>query len=76
MNSSFSIQENVPLAPRTTLGIGGPARYFAELHDESALPAAFAFAAERGLPVFILGGGSNLLVADDGFAGIWRGSSA
>jgi UDP-N-acetylmuramate dehydrogenase len=62
------IRENVPLAPYTTLRIGGPARYLASVHDEDELFEAIAFAAD--LPVFVLGGGSNVLFADDGFPGL------
>jgi UDP-N-acetylmuramate dehydrogenase len=64
------IQENVPLGPLTTLRIGGPARFFAEAREEDELLAAFSFAAQRNLPLFILGGGSNALVADEGFPGL------
>jgi UDP-N-acetylmuramate dehydrogenase len=64
------IQENVPLSPLTTLRIGGPARFFAEARDEEELLAAFSFAEQRSLPIFILGGGSNALVADEGFPGL------
>src|SRR5690349_13967696 len=64
------IQENVPLAPLTTLGIGGPARFFAEVRGEGDLVGALAFAEGRQLPIFILGGGSNVLVADEGFPGL------
>ena len=64
------IQENVPLAPLTTLRIGGPARFFAEAREEDELLAAFSFAERHGLPLFILGGGSNALVADEGFPGL------
>jgi UDP-N-acetylmuramate dehydrogenase len=64
------IRENVPLASYTTLGIGGPARYFAGAHNEDELFEALAFAAGLGLPVFILGGGSNVLFADEGFPGV------
>jgi len=64
------IQQNVPLAPLTTLRIGGPARFFAEAREEDELLAAFSFAEQRGLPLFILGGGSNALVADEGFPGL------
>ena len=63
-------QEQVPLAPYTTLGIGGPARWFAEAADESEIVEAVRWAREEGLPVFILGGGSNLLVSDAGFPGL------
>jgi len=64
------IKENVRLAPFTTLGIGGPARHFAEATSEGAVLEALAFADRRKLPVFILGGGSNILVADEGFPGL------
>jgi UDP-N-acetylmuramate dehydrogenase len=64
------IKENVPLAPYTTLRIGGPARYFAGAHKEDELFESLAFAADLGLPVFILGGGSNVLFADEGFPGL------
>jgi UDP-N-acetylmuramate dehydrogenase len=68
--SYSSIQQNIPLAPHTTLRIGGPARYFAQIHTETELLAAVGFARERSLPIFVLGGGSNLLVSDSGFDGI------
>ena len=64
------IRENVPLAPLTTLGIGGPARFFVEALEERAVAGALAFAEERQAPVFVLGGGSNILVADEGFPGL------
>jgi len=62
--------EEVPLAPYTTFQIGGPARWFAEAGSEDDIAAGIAFAAERELPLFILGGGSNLLVSDAGFPGL------
>jgi UDP-N-acetylmuramate dehydrogenase len=64
------IQQNVPLAPLTTLRIGGPARFFAEARSEDEMLAAFSFAEQRRLPLFILGGGSNALIADEGFPGL------
>jgi UDP-N-acetylmuramate dehydrogenase len=70
MLEGMEIQENVPLAPLTTFGIGGAARYFAEAKTEDDVVAALAWARERALPVFVLGGGSNLLVKDEGFAGL------
>jgi UDP-N-acetylmuramate dehydrogenase len=63
-------QEQVPLAPYTTLGIGGPARWFAEAVSEAEIVEAVRWAREQCLPVFILGGGSNLLVSDAGFPGL------
>src|SRR2546422_2633383 len=63
-------REQVPLAPYTTLGLGGPARYFHECTTEAELREALAIARQRGLRVQIIGGGSNLVVADAGFAGV------
>jgi UDP-N-acetylmuramate dehydrogenase len=62
--------EQVPLAPYTTFQIGGPARWFAQAENEDDVASGVAFAADRGLPLFILGGGSNLLVSDEGFPGL------
>jgi UDP-N-acetylmuramate dehydrogenase len=64
------MQEQVPLAPFTTLRIGGPARFFCEVTSESELLEAVHFARESNLPLFVLGGGSNLLVSDQGFDGL------
>lgn len=63
------LQENVSLAPLTTFHIGGPARFFVEAHSASEVEEAVRWAQTRDLPLFVLGGGSNLLVADSG----WRG---
>jgi UDP-N-acetylmuramate dehydrogenase len=64
------IEENKQLAPFTTFGIGGPARWFCESTTEDEIVEAAAWAAERGVPLFVLGGGSNLLVSDVGFDGL------
>lgn len=66
----MTIEENVPLAPLTSIGIGGPARFFARAGGVDDLLSALFWAEERNLPVFILGGGSNLLIADEGFDGL------
>ena len=63
-------EENKPLAPFTTLGVGGPARWFAQASTEADIVAASAWARERNLPLFVLGGGSNLVVSDSGFNGL------
>jgi UDP-N-acetylmuramate dehydrogenase len=68
--SLMTIQENVPLAPLTTLQVGGAARYFAELKREDEVREAAQFAKTRNLPFFVLGGGSNLVVADSGWPGL------
>ncbi len=66
----FPLQQQVPLAPWTTFGVGGPARWFAAVADEQQLAAACAWATKEQLPLFLLGGGSNVLVADSGFSGL------
>lgn len=60
----------VGLAPHTTIGLGGPARYFARARQEEDILAALAFAEERRQAVYVLGGGSNLVVADRGVDGL------
>ena len=64
------IEENKPLAPFTTFGIGGPARWFVEATSEEEIAEAAAWAGDRGVALFVLGGGSNLLVSDRGFRGL------
>ena len=64
------MRENVPLSGRTTLRIGGPARFFVEVHDADALAALLDASRAEGLPVLALGKGSNLLVPDAGFPGV------
>ena len=66
----MKIQENVSLAGQTSFRVGGAARYFFDARDKDDLVRAVFFAKEKGLPFFILGGGSNLLVSDEGFDGV------
>lgn len=68
--ANLQIQENVPLAPLTTLKVGGPARFFLEARSENDVVEAFNLAGENNWPVFVLGGGSNILVSDRGFDGL------
>lgn len=63
-------QENIALAPYTTFKIGGPARYFVFARTIDELIEALTFAKEKSLPVFVLGGGSNVLISDEGFDGL------
>ncbi|MEO5730390.1 MAG: FAD-binding protein, partial [Byssovorax sp.] len=56
----------MPLAERTTFGVGGPARWLVEASSEAEVTSALAWAREQSIPVLVLGGGSNLLVADRG----------
>ena len=66
----MQIQENVPLAPLTTIGIGGPARFFFRATSVDEVREALLWARDRDQAVFVLGGGSNLLIADSGFDGV------
>lgn len=82
---TLDIRRDVPLAPFTSLELGGPARCFLEAPDEPTLVAAVRWARERRMPVFLLGGGSNVVVGDGGFDGLvvrlalsgtrWEGSA-
>jgi len=64
------IQENIMLAPLTTIGVGGPARFFVEGSTVEEVREAIGYAKSRNLPLFILGGGSNLIVSDAGWPGL------
>jgi UDP-N-acetylmuramate dehydrogenase len=64
------LQENIPLAPLTTFRLGGPARFFVEAKSAREVEEAVAFAQSKALPLFVLGGGSNLVVADSGWPGL------
>jgi len=69
-SSSLVMQEAVPLKPYTTFKIGGPARYFAQAASLEDFRSVSYFAAKMNLPLFVLGGGSNILVSDAGFSGV------
>jgi UDP-N-acetylmuramate dehydrogenase len=66
----LELSEHVPLGPRTTMGVGGAARFFVEACEERDVVDALAWAKARGIDVRVLGGGSNLVVADAGFDGL------
>ncbi|MDZ4284252.1 MAG: UDP-N-acetylmuramate dehydrogenase, partial [Patescibacteria group bacterium] len=70
VHEDVSIQSNVPLRDYTTFHIGGPAEYFAAVTSVPQLKRAVAWARGRGLPITILGGGSNVLVGDGGVRGL------
>jgi len=61
---------DVPLAPMTTIGLGGRARWLARCSDAGELRDALSFAAREGLPVQVFSGGSNIIFADEGFEGV------
>jgi UDP-N-acetylmuramate dehydrogenase len=66
----LEIKENEPLSNHTSFRIGGPARYFVAVKNSEEIQEAIAWAKERDLEFKIIGGGSNLLIADGGFAGL------
>lgn len=66
----IEIKEHIPLAPYTIYKIGGPARYFTEVKNAEDLREAVQYAAEKQAPFFILGAGSNVLIADRGYDGM------
>jgi UDP-N-acetylmuramate dehydrogenase len=66
----LELSENVPLHPFTTLGVGGSARYYTEARRLEQVQEAHAWAKKRELPLLVLGGGSNLVVADAGHPGL------
>ena len=66
----MQLREHMPLAPYTTLGLGGKARYFMECSTEEQVGAALSYAAEQRLPLYVLGGGSNIVFLDSGFSGL------
>jgi UDP-N-acetylmuramate dehydrogenase len=76
--TSLPFRENVPLAPYVSFRVGGPARWFCAPGTVDGFREARRFAAERNLPVFVLGNGSNLVISDEGFPGlvVYTGSYA
>src|SRR5690349_25103120 len=66
----MDIHTNIPLKNYTTMRLGGPARFMTEAHTPEELAEVCRKAASQGLKIFILGGGSNIIVPDSGFDGI------
>lgn len=66
----LTIEENVNFGALTTMKIGGSAKYLTKVKNIEEIKAALDFAREEGVEVFILGGGSNLIVRDEGFDGL------
>src|SRR5205809_1043615 len=64
------ILENIPLSVNSTLGVGGPALYFADVFNENQIFETYEFARDKQLDIFILGRGSNILFGDRGFLGV------
>ena len=70
MNIESKIKEAIPLAPFTTFKIGGPAKYYFEIETKEDFKEAYAWAKEKKEKIYILGGGSNVLINDDGVNGL------
>jgi UDP-N-acetylmuramate dehydrogenase len=70
MDHDLPLAHDVPLAPLTTLELGGPARHLVTATDEATVLEALRWAGAHALPVLALGGGSNLIVSDSGFPGL------
>jgi len=66
----IKIKKNVLLAPYTNYRIGGPAKYFCETNNSEDIIEALDFADKKNIPIFVLGGGTNMLVSDRGFEGL------
>jgi len=66
----MDIHTNIPLKNYVTMKIGGPARFMVEVHSPNEIPGLVHNAKEKSIPLFVLGGGSNLIVRDEGFSGL------
>ncbi len=66
----LTVLRNEPIAPYTRFAIGGPAEVFCETGEVEAFAAALEVCKTLGVPTLVIGGGSNLIVADEGFAGV------
>ena len=67
---NISVQQNVSMKEYTTFRVGGAARYFAEAKNWESFFGLREFAKKQGVPFMVLGGGSNVLFADDGYPGL------
>jgi len=68
--TKLKLEKDVELAPLTTLKVGGPARFFVRSESEEEVAAAIEHSESEGIPLLVLGGGSNMLVSDAGFDGL------
>ena len=66
----MDVHTNIPLKNLTTMKIGGPTRFFAEAHSTEELQGIYQNAKSKQIPVFILGGGSNVIAQDAGYQGL------
>jgi len=66
----MEVHTNIPLKNYTTMRLGGPAHFMVEARTAEEVKLIYENAASKNLPVFILGGGSNVIARDEGFAGL------
>ncbi|MFZ3009908.1 MAG: UDP-N-acetylmuramate dehydrogenase [Candidatus Microsaccharimonas sp.] len=66
----MEVHTNIPLKNFTTMKLGGPAQFFVEVRTVPELIAVHQNATSKNIPIFILGGGSNVIAKDEGFAGM------
>lgn len=66
----MEVHTNIPLKNFTTMKLGGPARFMAEARTPAEVKALYENASSKNIPIFILGGGSNVIARDEGFAGM------
>lgn len=66
----MKIAENLPIKSLTTMRLGGPARFVLTVETPKDIAKAYAFASERSLPIWVMGGGANTIGQDSGFAGV------
>lgn len=66
----MDVHENIPLKKYTTMRLGGPARFITQVNSTDELPGIYQNSQNQNIPIFILGGGSNILVPDEGFNGL------
>ena len=66
----MKLLEDVPLAPLSSMGVGGPAQFFVEARSDAVVLDALTWAGHHGVAVRVLGGGSNVVVSDAGFDGL------
>ena len=70
LQAGIPFRENEPLAAHCTFKIGGPAQLFVQPQTEQQLCSAAALCKEQAVRYYLLGNGSNILFADEGFAGV------
>jgi UDP-N-acetylmuramate dehydrogenase len=70
MKASMDIRTHIPLKNLTTMRLGGPARFFTEIHTPEEVQLACRNASAKNIPWFVIGGGSNLIARDEGYNGL------